>query len=492
MRRSTALVITIAAAAVFTTPLLLFLAGGRSDPSLENRALAETPELSPGRLLDSSFYREISAYFVDRVPLRDLGVRADAWIDFHVLGDTPNQRDVAIGADGWLFNPETYTAVCSDALPSPEAVVSGADLLMSVLAASGRDVAFTISPQKWTVYPERLGDLAPLAACAQGHATELRDALLTDPPEGYVDTWGVLLAAAQDGESVYFRDDTHWNYLGAAMGAEAIVEHLWPGWWSDDDLVFGPPEERAGNLARQMSLSITETHTPVWVERDGVTVDSSKQRVAKNTPKVELIESTLADGAEVPGGLTVVLGDSFMEFTMEEHLAPYTRSLVAVNWRAIGRSGSLANPGGRPVLNAEDYLLDRIAEADAVIVQTVEWESWQRLTSMRLTSLLVDRLSDGLPHEDVAATDITVLPGDEGDAAGRRFLIVRGGEGRFTVELLHRDDPAADWEEIGSTASLRDGLAVVDLRDAPAGGEVAVRLKRLDPASVTLLRLVTI
>ena len=495
MRRPTAFTYSILAVVIFLGPLVLFLAGMRSDPNFENRRLASAPDLAVSRLLDTEMYQEATAFFVDRVPLRDLGVRVDAWIDFHVLGDTPNPASVAIGKDGWLFNPETYTAICTDDLPDPELIVANADLLMTVLAESGRDVAFTISPQKRTIHPEYLGDLADDAACAEAHTTALREALLADPPTGYVDTWGILLEASAEGEMVYFRDDTHWNYVGAARSAAAIVEQLWPGAWSEDDVVFGDTQERSGNLALQMSLSVKEAFVPVVVEREGVTVLSSLKRVASQTPKARIFRLEFTDGATAPGGSTLVLGDSFMEFTSEEHLAPYTESLIGLNWRTIGRSGSLKNPGGRPVPQAEEYLLAQLADAEAVIVQTVEWEVWQRLSSMRLTYLVMNALSDDLPHRDFEPGDdtITLLPREAISDATRNFLIVRADTAeKFTVQLLHRADPSMGWTTIESDGPLQDGLAVVDLRGLPEGGEAGISFKRLDAGLLTLLRIVGI
>ncbi|MBU1866084.1 MAG: hypothetical protein KKE89_06685 [Actinobacteria bacterium] len=494
MRRTTAFAYSIVAALVFLGPLLLFLAGMRSDPKFENRRLAPAPDLEITRLLDTAMYQEATAFFVDRVPLRDLGVRVDAWIDFHVLGDTPNPKDVAIGKDGWLFNPVTYTATCTDDLPDPELIVANADLLMSVLAESGRDVAFTISPQKRTIHPEYLGGLKEQAACAEEHSTALHDALLADPPTGYVDTWGILLQASAEGEIVYFRDDGHWNFVGAARSAAAIVEQLWPGAWSEEDVVVGEDSERAGNLALQMGLTSTETITPVWVEREGVTVLASKTQAAKQTPAVRIYRLELAQGATAPGVSTLALGDSFMGFTAEEHLAPYTESLVWINWRTIGRSGSLSNPAGRPVLKAEEFLLDTLAGADSVIVQTVEWEVWQRLSSMRLTYLLLASLSEDLPHQDIAERGTVVeLPADVSSGSGRPFLVVRtDGEGTLDVRLLHRDGPGVKRTEIGRGEAPRSDLAVVDLRDLPTTGESAIRIRGVDPSQIELIRIVRV
>ena len=98
---------------------LLFIAGVDGGPGFENRELADAPELSMSSLLDTQMYQEITAYFVDHVPLRQAGIEVDAWIDFHILGDTPEPSRVAIGSDGWLFNPNTF--MCPDDLPSPGA-----------------------------------------------------------------------------------------------------------------------------------------------------------------------------------------------------------------------------------------------------------------------------------------------------------------------------------------------------------------------------------
>jgi len=494
MRRTTTIVVTVFAMVLFSLPLVMFLGGVRSNPEFENRALSKTPALSLASILDTNMYREITAYYIDRVPLREQAVTADAWIDFYIVGETPNSAEVVVGDVGWLYNPHNFDETCTEDLPVVEQVVENADLLMAVLAGSGRRVAFTVIPQKRTIVPEHLGDLTIRAACAENNAARLWAALLADPPPGYVDTWGVLMERASAGEDVYFRDDTHWSYLGAARGAEAIIEQIMPGLWSDDDLVFGETRERVGNLVRQMGLEFEESYVSMVVERNGVEIESSRVALTNGTPVVLVYETQIVGDAVVIPGKTVVLGDSFMWFTAEEHLAPYSETLLSMSWRSLRSEGPADDFEVEPIVEGEEWLLEQLAEAETIVVQTVEFRAWHRFNTPRLAYLSMNALSADLVHEDVdpSGARITVLPdGLASRHVGRPFLIVRAGVvDDLDVRVFHRESPDGDWGDFHRGVSLHDGVAVIDLQVFPSSGELGIRVNDVDPSLIDMIRVV--
>jgi len=363
-----------------------------------------------------------------------------------------------------------------------------------VLAGSGRRVVFTVVPQKRTIVPEHLGDLAIRAACAENNAARLWAALLADPPPGYVDTWGVLVERASAGEDVYFRDDTHWSYVGAARGAEAIIEQIMPGLWSDDDLVFGEIRERLGNLVRQMGLDFEESYVWMIVERDGVEIESFTVDLTRGTPVVFVYETKVTGDAAVVPGKTIILGDSFMLFTAEEHFAPYSETLFSMNWRSLRSEGQADDFEVEPIIEGEEWLLEQLPEAGTVVVQTVEFRAWHRFNTPRLAFLSMNSLSDDLVHEDVdpSGTRITVLPDEVMSRhEGRPFFLVRAAAGaELGVWLVYREDPDSDWNDFRTGESLHDGVAVIDLRDLPSSGELGVRVDDVDPSRIDMIRIV--
>src|SRR5207237_584545 len=89
------------------------------------------------------------------------------------------------------------------------------------LAARGIAYVVTVAPDKATIYPEhlpawmqRLPGPTPL-----DRATTL---LHRDPALRFVDLRPLLIAAKRD-RQVYYRTDSHWNYLGAIVASDALL-----------------------------------------------------------------------------------------------------------------------------------------------------------------------------------------------------------------------------------------------------------------------------
>lgn len=491
MKRSTTLAITALAVVVFATPLVMFIAGMRSGPGFENRALAEPPQLSVRSLFDTSMYQQIATYYVDHVPLREQATRGDAWIDYHFLGDSPNPEEVVFGSNGWLFSPGTFN--CPEILPSPEHVVDNAGLLMSVLVQSGRNVAFVVVPGKPTVMADELGSLEGRSMCARENAERLRAAFEADPPTGYLDVWRVMLNGYAGGEQVYSRDDTHWTWIGAALTGEVIVEHLWPGEWSDEHLEVTEDQQRVGDLVLQMGLSFEETLAEVVVQRPGVTIESSTFGIP-NRPDAYIHATSSSGGLEVAAGQTLLLGDSFGFWLDSELLAPFTDRLVFFNWRILQTERTADDLSPQVSPEGEDVLIEQVIASSTVVVEAIDIRVWQRFNHRRLAIVLLDALSDDLVHEDImpGTRRIMPLPLDT-TVAGQPFLVLRADvERTIDVDLLHRPDGDTEWKKVGSSESPRGGMAVIDLSRAPTNGDLAIRVRKIDISEVEMLRIVWI
>lgn len=87
----------------------------------------------------------------------------------------------------------------------------------------GARFLLVIAPQKATIYPEFL----PRYARRIGAHTRRRDYLdaMTRSSVPVLDLAGPLRAAKGAGQ-LYYKYDTHWNFLGAYFGAQAIINYL--------------------------------------------------------------------------------------------------------------------------------------------------------------------------------------------------------------------------------------------------------------------------
>jgi len=147
------------------------------------------------------------------------------------LGISTDPKQVILGREGWIYLGDQYEQTLSvDRRPPSEAdfargqeIGRAAMALDAFLASRGVKLfRVVIGPNKGSIYPEYLPDWAkpPLP-----NAT---DALLAGTGTVfYVDLRGPLLAARTDQhEPLYYKTDTHWNYLGAGVAFRTFAHQL--------------------------------------------------------------------------------------------------------------------------------------------------------------------------------------------------------------------------------------------------------------------------
>jgi alginate O-acetyltransferase complex protein AlgJ len=360
----------------------VLLAVGLRPAEVENRPLAKAPGSSLSGLFDTDWYAGITAWFTDRLPVRDRAIEADARIDLGVLGESPNPQ-VLIGSDDWLYLREGLVAPClgEDQIRAAVEEVVGAE---RVLAAAGKELLLVVAPNKDAVYPEHLGDHAGDTGCADANRAAFRSLMSAAGIDGYLDTWATLGEAKAAGAGLlYHRLDTHWNDLGAVAVAEAVLEHLAPGLWDPATFVFTGSRARRGDLTDLMGLSLTES-ADYWEVRRAATPVMTSESLGG----VEAVVSTV-EGIPTTGISALMLHDS-MGNALTPILRPYFDTLTTVQAR-----GSFGTGG--------DWFGERLREADLLVLETVERYLFPLLPT-GLAADLVGALVDRLPHQEVALT----------------------------------------------------------------------------------------
>lgn len=144
--------------------------------------------------------------------------------------EEPPRLDAAlVGRDGWLY-------LCNDRQGSlqqyngrlrltPAQLLEWQRLLeqrKQELQTLGIPYLFAIVPEKPSIYPEYLPD--GIDPCPYGSPIDQLLAHLAQhsPYTAYLDLRSVLKAGKEQGP-VYTRNDTHWNFRGAFLAAQAIV-----------------------------------------------------------------------------------------------------------------------------------------------------------------------------------------------------------------------------------------------------------------------------
>lgn len=219
-----------------TLPLVLmpFL---KNDPSIEKREFARFPAYVENGKLNTDFGSEFESWYNDRIPLR---ANLLSMANF-IKGETfkAETSNVMIGKEGWLF----YQAEASDYMDTSamndsqiRSLAVTLDLIQETVEERGGHFTFVAMPNKSSVYPEYVGDNYRKAD--ENNLTRVNVAL-ADLGVNHVDMKEVLTEARmklslssyidpddKDGPTLYHRRDSHWNYMGALIGYDAIMTSL--------------------------------------------------------------------------------------------------------------------------------------------------------------------------------------------------------------------------------------------------------------------------
>lgn len=341
---------------LISVPAVSALLGARSE-SFENRPLAPLPRWSAQSWLDADAYGKLSDWLSDALPLRSPAIAFDAWLDFVVFGDSPN-ANVLVGRDGELFLRDELVAPCTPAAAA-DAVLARVGAFARLLTARGVDVYLMISPDKASLYPDRLPAYAQaMNRCVSENRRELRRRLAEPTRFTNVDLWTPLEREVEAGHRVFPKLGRHWDQRSAMVQARVLVETIQPGLWQERFVVPDGSIERPAELpARFMNLDLPQRVERFRVERPGVEVRADRFRVPEATDvPVEHYTATSRNLPLIPGR-TLVVQDSFM-MKSAQAVADYAEDVRFVHWSVLRRN---------PEATAEFF-----AAADRVILQLVE------------------------------------------------------------------------------------------------------------------------
>ena len=227
MRRSSNWLIVAAFIGIIAAPPVMNLLGhDGADAQAENRTLADFPATTLTWTGAKAFLPGLDAWFSDHFAFRSTLVR---WygISRYFWLHVSSSPAVTIGPKGWLFfvddgGLEDFT---NADLLSEAAIQNWRDTIVRAqrwCRARGIAYAFTILPDKGTIYPElfprtvrrisRLSrtDQVVTAITDTGAAIDVRQALM----------------AEKRNVRLFQKTDTHWNPRGAYIGYRTIIEAL--------------------------------------------------------------------------------------------------------------------------------------------------------------------------------------------------------------------------------------------------------------------------
>lgn len=189
---------------------------------IEKKTLSEKPSVVEKGKLNPYFSEEFDKWYNERLPFRTQLLTAANFIKSECL-HSPS-ANVITGSDGWLFYESTADDFM-DTNPLTEQELKNIAVTLSLIQENvndkGGNFTFAAMPDKNTVYGEYMpkcykkseeNNLTRLYSVLDGYGVH------------YVNMRKLMIENKELG--LYHKRDTHWNYLGALLGYNAIMDSL--------------------------------------------------------------------------------------------------------------------------------------------------------------------------------------------------------------------------------------------------------------------------
>ena len=194
----------------------------KKNENIEKRELAKFPKYMENGRLNVDFSTEFESWFNDRIPYRSELLTAANYIKGETL-HAPTSNAI-VGKDGWLFY-ESEGADYMNTNAMTDAQINAAVITLSLIQenveSKGGHFVFVPMPNKASVY----GEYMP--GCYTKDRINNLSRIMTRSDEvgvNYVDMQAVM--EANKDKTLYHRRDSHWNYQGALIGYNAIMDGL--------------------------------------------------------------------------------------------------------------------------------------------------------------------------------------------------------------------------------------------------------------------------
>lgn len=297
--------------------------------SREGRAPSPFPEWQTVRDV-RRFPARFENFFQDRLAFREAFLSGYAAIKVWGLGVSSSAK-VIVGSDGWLFLDPSSESPGGTSVPAEVRArrwVNSLQRWRDWFESRGIRFVFVLTPEKETIYPEKLPawHRPPQPAQAAHFVRQFAPPVLGD---SFLDLFPLLQQARHDRE-VYFRTDTHWNDDGGWLGYGAIARRLGFTPVSADSLSIEIVPNFEGDLARMLHLpkpntEMTRTlhYRRARAKRRELAVPLDPRR---HSPRTIQPEVWGVDDPGLPRG--VMFHDSFAQRMVIPLLAEHFHTLV--------------------------------------------------------------------------------------------------------------------------------------------------------------------
>lgn len=201
---------------------LLLMPFFKNSSHLEKRELSKFPNFIENGKFNVNFSTEFESWFNDRLPLRAYLLSTSNYLKSEIL-KAPSSN-VIVGKDGWLFyETEIDDYLNCNSLTSDQINAVGVtlSLIEEEVNNKGGNFSFVAMPNKSSVYEEYMPEIYKKS---NENNLTLINKKLEEMNVSYVDMLKVMRDNKEQG--IYHKRDSHWNYRGAIIGYNAIMESL--------------------------------------------------------------------------------------------------------------------------------------------------------------------------------------------------------------------------------------------------------------------------
>lgn len=226
----------------------------------ENRNLTELPNFSKLKL--RHYIKQMNAYLADHHAFRnELSNRYFHFVTKY-LNESPVPSQVAIGKDNWLFlgtknHTEYAYALGIKDIDYKDLDKRCANINQMKEYSEARGIKFYIMlpPNKSSIYSEYF----PYKTSTKQKGKSIMTKILKDQYGISVIDVEDILKAKKDSVMLYYKQDSHWNNLGAIIGTKYLVDIISqdfnvPHINLEDYSIKGEETNRKGDLATMLSL----------------------------------------------------------------------------------------------------------------------------------------------------------------------------------------------------------------------------------------------
>lgn len=194
----------------------------KSNEQIEKKALTDMPAYLKDGRLNLEFSDQFESWLNDRMPLRSQLLTSANFLKGELM-HVPSSN-VIVGKDGWLFyNSESADFMNTNAMTDEQVaqVAVTLSLMEEKITSAGGHFTFVPMPNKSSVYGEYMPVFFPEG---ETHNIDRIQEALKEAGVTYVDMKSVMTENKDLG--LYHRRDSHWNYQGALLGYNAIMDSL--------------------------------------------------------------------------------------------------------------------------------------------------------------------------------------------------------------------------------------------------------------------------